>query len=142
MVAAWLPHSALALGPPRRCAARSITSSWYSEATWISSSAIATGCSNGSSKMPCSAARNNRAGRIRLLPRASRCSETARRPGSVVVITDGNAPDILARAVAVRGLPSKVSVCSPAGCQTRRPASSADSITQPSANARNSPTNS
>ena len=71
-MAVELPYFALALGAPRRTSASSITSSWHSEATWVSSTPAAEAMTSGLMPVPSSEASNVSIGRNRLPPASMR----------------------------------------------------------------------
>ena len=71
-IAVELPYFALALGAPRRTSASSITSSWHSDATWVSSTPAAAATTSALMPVPSSEASRVSSGRNRLPPASMR----------------------------------------------------------------------
>ena len=71
-IATELPHTVCALGTPRRTCASSMTSSWYSEATWVISTAWAARMTSSFTPSPSCAVSSASTGRTRLPPASSR----------------------------------------------------------------------
>jgi hypothetical protein len=67
-IATLLVHRLFALGAPRRTAASSMTSSWYSVARWVSSQTTAARTTSAPDGSPSWAARRVSIGRNRLPP--------------------------------------------------------------------------
>ena len=76
-IATVLSQRALALAAPRRSAASSITSSWYSVARWVSSTTTADGTTPGAVGSPNWAASSTSSGRERLPPASTRWVEAS-----------------------------------------------------------------
>ncbi len=71
-IATLLPHTACALGTPRRTSASSMTSSWYSEPRCVSSSAAAAEMTSSVAPSPNCAVSSASIGRTRLPPASYR----------------------------------------------------------------------
>ena len=71
-IATELPQTVCAVGTPRRICASSMTSSWYSEATWVISTAWAAVMTAGLLPVPSCAVSRASVGRTRLPPASSR----------------------------------------------------------------------
>ena len=76
-IATWLSHRAFAESAPRRREASSITSSWYSDARWVSSTTQAAVRTPSPSASAVSAASSTSRGRNRLPPACIRCRQAS-----------------------------------------------------------------